>query len=104
MFNRHGHLHAWIPGAVITVKDLITMMIIVSDNTAGRGAATDGWRTRRVTRACTRSGVRRPAAIIVPSTWFQGLQAAGIRPTLLREGQIPLSGYRPPGEWAGSSN
>lgn len=71
-----GTLHLMDPGAVMTVKDLVTYMIVVSDNTAtdilyrlvgGPAAVT----ARMRSYGLTSTTVEHPASV-----WFEGLMAA----------------------------
>jgi len=77
-------------GAVMTVKDLITMMIIVSDNTAtevlyrmvgGPGAVNQRMETL---------GLKTTRAINVPSAWFPALRSAPTSEQFYRDGKSPF--------------
>src|SRR5580765_4543905 len=67
------------PGAVMTVKDLITMMIIVSDNTA-----------TEVLYRMVALGLTHTRAMNVPSRWFPSLRSAPSREHYYREGKYPF--------------
>ncbi len=78
------------PGSVLTVKDLLTLMIIVSDNTAtdvlyrlvgGPAAVTERMRTLGLTHTRTTN---------LAKAWFAGLAAAPNAETFYREGKIPF--------------
>jgi beta-lactamase class A len=78
------------PGAVMTVKDLITLMIIVSDNTATEvlfrmvgGPAAVNARMDVLDFKSTR-------AMNVPSAWFPLLNGAASREQFAREGKHPF--------------
>src|SRR4051812_29934655 len=58
------------PGAVMTIKDLITMMIIVSDNTATEVLYRMVGGPEAVNRRMDALGVRSTRAMNVPSRWF----------------------------------
>src|SRR5436190_10477081 len=62
------------PGAVMTVKDLITMMIIVSDNTATEVLFRMVGGPEAVNARLTALGLRNTRAMTVPSKWFPILQ------------------------------
>src|SRR5207244_10940970 len=64
------------PGAVMTVKDLITMMIIVSDNTATEVLYRMVGGPEAVNRRMDALGLRNTRAMNVPSKWFPLLRAA----------------------------
>ena len=77
-------------GAVMTVKDLITMMIIVSDNTATEVlyrmvGGPDAVNTRMETL-----GLKTTRAINVPSTWFPALRSAPTSEQFYRDGKSPF--------------
>jgi beta-lactamase class A len=79
-------------GAVMTVKDLITMMIIVSDNTATEVlfrmvGGPDAVNTRMQTL-----GLKTTRAMNVPSKWFPALRSAPTTEQFYREGKSPF-GY-----------
>jgi beta-lactamase class A len=78
------------PGAVMTVKDLITLMIIVSDNTATEvmyrmvgGPAAVNARMDKLGLAATR-------AMNVPSTWFPFQRSAPTTEQFYRDGKYPF--------------
>ena len=77
-------------GAVMTVKDLITMMIIVSDNTATEvlyrmGGGPGAVNTRRETL-----GLKSTRAMNVPSKWFPALRSAPTTEQFYRDGKSPF--------------
>ena len=78
------------PGAVMTVKDLITMMIIVSDNTATEVlyrmvGGPDAVNTRMQTL-----GLAHTRAMNIPSKWFAVLRAAPSSEQFYRDGKNPF--------------
>lgn len=64
------------PGAVMTVKDLITMMIIVSDNTATEVLYRMVGGPEAVNRRMDALGLKNTRAMNVPSRWFPSLRSA----------------------------
>jgi beta-lactamase class A len=78
------------PGAVMTVKDLITMMIIVSDNTATEVLYRMVGGPDAVNKRMDALGLRQTRAINVPSRWFPALRAAATTEQFYRDGQHPF--------------
>ena len=78
------------PGAVMTVKDLITMMIIVSDNTATEVLFRMVGGPEAVNARMDALGLRGTRAMNVPSRWFPALNAAPSRDAFAREGKHPF--------------
>jgi beta-lactamase class A len=78
------------PGAVMTVKDLITMMIIVSDNTATEVLYRMVGGPAAVNRRMDALGLKSTRAMNIPSTWFPALQAAASRDQFARDGKYPF--------------
>lgn len=64
------------PGAVLTVKDLMTLMIIVSDNTATDALYRLVGGTAAVNARMTALGLTQTRAVTVGKDWFAALQAA----------------------------
>jgi len=64
------------PGAVLTVKDLMTLMIIVSDNTATDALYRMVGGTAAVNARMTALGLTQTRAVTVGKDWFAALQAA----------------------------
>ena len=64
------------PGAVMTVKDLITMMIIVSDNTATEVLYRMVGGPDAVNARMQTMGLQKTRGMNVPSKWFPQLRAA----------------------------
>jgi beta-lactamase class A len=82
-----GMLQRMDTGAVMTVKDLITMMIIVSDNTAAEVLYRMVGGPGSVNARLDALGLTNTRAIHVPSVWFQGLRAAESPEQFYREGK-----------------
>jgi beta-lactamase class A len=78
------------PGAVMTVKDLITMMIIVSDNTATEVLYRMVGGPDAVNRRMDTLGLRKTRALNVPSKWFPALRGAPSTEQFYRDGKSPF--------------
>jgi beta-lactamase class A len=78
------------PGAVMTVKDLITMMIIVSDNTATEVLYRMVGGPEAVNRRMDALGLPKTRAMNVPSKWFPLLRAAPSTEQFYRDGKAPF--------------
>ena len=78
------------PGAVMTVKDLITMMIIVSDNTATEVLYRMVGGPEAVNRRMDALGLKHTRAMNVPSRWFPALGSAPTTEQFYREGKYPF--------------
>src|SRR5262249_25691947 len=74
-----GTIQRMDPGAVMTVKDLITMMIIVSDNTATEVLFRMVGGPDAVNARMEAMGLKSTRAMNVPSKWFPALNAATSR-------------------------
>ena len=85
------------PGAVMTVKDLITMMIVVSDNTATEVLYRMVGGPEVVNARLDALGLKNTRAMNVPSKWFPALRAAPTTEQFYREGQHPF-GFSTPRE------
>ena len=77
-------------GAVMTVKDLITMMIIVSDNTATEVLYRMVGGIEPVNARMQALGLKTTRAMNVPSTWFPALRAAPTTEQFYRDGKFPF--------------
>ena len=84
-------------GAVMTVKDLITMMIIVSDNTATEVLYRMVGGPDAVNARMQALGLKTTRAMNVPSKWFPALRAAPTTEQFYRDGASPF-GYSTPRE------
>jgi beta-lactamase class A len=86
-------------GAVMTVKDLITMMIIVSDNTATEVLFRMVGGPDAVNARMDALGLTKTRAAAVPSRWFAALRAAATPEQFYRGGTHPF-GLSTPREMA----
>jgi beta-lactamase class A len=78
------------PGAVMTVKDLITLMIIVSDNTATEVLYRMVGGPEAVNARMDALGLGKTRAMNVPSRWFPALRSAATTEQFYREGKHPF--------------
>jgi beta-lactamase class A len=78
------------PGAVMTVKDLVTMMIIVSDNTATEVLYRMVGGPDAVNSRMSAMGLKTTRAMNVPSKWFPQLRAAASPEQFYRDGKYPF--------------
>ena len=85
------------PGAVMTVKDLITMMIIVSDNTATEVLYRMVGGPDSVNARLDAMGLKSTRAMNIPSRWFPQLRAAPSTEQFYRDGKYPF-GFSTPRE------
>jgi beta-lactamase class A len=85
------------PGAVMTVKDLITMMIIVSDNTATEVLYRMVGGPDAVNARMQAMGLKTTRAMNVPSKWFPALRGAPTTEQFYRDGKSPF-GFSTPRE------
>jgi beta-lactamase class A len=84
-------------GAVMTVKDLITMMIIVSDNTATEVLFRMVGGPDAVNARMQALGLKTTRAMNVPSNWFPALRSAPTTEQFYRDGKFPF-GFSTPRE------
>jgi beta-lactamase class A len=78
------------PGAVMTIKDLITMMIVVSDNTATEVLYRMVGGPRAVNTRLDALGLTHTRAMNIPSQWFPALRAATTTEQFYRDGKYPF--------------
>jgi beta-lactamase class A len=78
------------PGAIMTVKDLITMMIIVSDNTATEVLYRMVGGPDAVNARMQALGLQKTRAMNVPSKWFPALRSAPTTEQFYRDGKNPF--------------
>jgi beta-lactamase class A len=78
------------PGAVLTVKDLITLMIIVSDNTATDAIYRLVGGPDAVTKRMQAMGLKDTHPVNIGETWFAALRAAPSTEQFYREGKHPF--------------
>jgi len=84
-----GILRSLDPGAVISVKDLITLMIIVSDNTATDVMYRMVGGPQAVTRRMEALGLKSTRATGTARAWFDALRAEGNRDEFHRQAKHP---------------
>ena len=85
------------PGAVMTIKDLLTMMIIVSDNTATEVLYRMVGGPDAVNKRLDSLGLTTTRAMTIPSKWFAANRSAPSSEQFYREGKNPF-GYSSPRE------
>jgi beta-lactamase class A len=85
-----GTIQRMDPGAVMTVKDLITMMIIVSDNTATEVLYRMVGGPEAVNARMDAMGLNSTRAMNVPSKWFPVLRGAPSTEQFYREKKYPF--------------
>jgi len=85
-----GTIQRMDPGAVMTVKDLITMMIVVSDNTATEVLYRMVGGPDAVNARMDALGLKQTRATNVPSRWFPALRAAPTTEQFYRDGKHPF--------------
>jgi beta-lactamase class A len=78
------------PGAVMTIKDLITLMIIVSDNTATEVLYRMVGGPDTVNARLDTMGLSSTRAMNIPSKWFAQLRAAASVEQFYRDGKVPF--------------
>jgi beta-lactamase class A len=78
------------PGAVMTIKDLVTLMIVVSDNTATEVLYRMVGGPDAVNARIGKLGLAKTRAINVPSRWFPALRAAPTTEQFYRAGAHPF--------------
>ena len=78
------------PGAVLTVKDLITLMIIVSDNTATDVLYRMVGGPEAVTRRMEAMGLKLTRPVNDGAAWFAALRAAPTAEQFYRDGKHPF--------------
>jgi beta-lactamase class A len=85
-----GILRSLEPGAVLTLKDLLTLMIIVSDNTATDLLYRRVGGTEAVNRRMEALGLKVTRATGTARAWFDALRAAPERDAFHREAKHPF--------------
>ncbi len=83
------------PGAVMTVKDLVTMMIIVSDNTATEVLYRMVGGIAPVNARMDALGLAKTRAVNVPSKWFPQQRSAPTTEQFYRDGKYPFGQSTP---------
>lgn len=84
-----GIIRSLDPGAVLTIKDLLTLMIIVSDNTATDLIFDKVGGVEAVNRLMNDWGLKSIRATAPSSAWFAALRAAPSAEAFHREGKSP---------------
>ena len=85
-----GVIRSLAPGAVLTVKDLITLMIIVSDNTATDVLYRMVGGPAAVNARMAALGLQKTRAQTLAAPWFEALRAAPSSEAFYREGKHPF--------------
>jgi beta-lactamase class A len=85
-----GVIRSLEPGAVLTVKDLITLMIIVSDNTATDVLYKMVGGPDAVNRRMDTLGLKQTRAQTFAAPWFEALRSASSTEAFYREGKHPF--------------
>ncbi len=95
-----GVIRSLDPGAALTVKDLITLMIIVSDNTATDVLYRMVGGPDAVTRRMEALGLTKTRPVGIADSWFAALRAAPSTEQFYRDGKHPF-GLSTPREMGG---
>ena len=85
-----GIIRSLDPGAVLTIKDLLTLMIIVSDNTATDLMYAKVGGLEPVNQLAQSYGLKNTRAIFNADAWFKAIAAAPSRDQFHREGKTPF--------------
>ena len=85
-----GIIRSLEPGAVLSIKDLLTLMIIVSDNTATDLLYGKVGGVEPVNQLAKSYGLKNTRAVITADVWFQALRAAPSAAEFHREGKTPF--------------
>ena len=85
-----GVIRSLEPGAVLTVKDLVTLMIIVSDNTATDVLYKMVGGPEAVNRRMDALGLKQTRAQTFAAPWFDALRSASSTEAFYREGKHPF--------------
>lgn len=85
-----GIIRSLDPGAQLTIKDLLTLMIIVSDNTATDLMYDKVGGPEAVNRLMDEWGLKSIRATGTADTWFKALRAAPSAEEFHREGKTPF--------------
>jgi beta-lactamase class A len=85
-----GIIRSLDPGAVLTIKDLLTLMIIVSDNTATDLMYAKVGGLDPVNQLAQSYGLKNTRAIFNADAWFKAIAAAPSRDQFHREGKTPF--------------
>jgi len=85
-----GIIRSLEPGAVLTIKDLLTLMIIVSDNTATDLMYAKVGGLEPVNQLAKSYGLKNTRAVFNADAWFKAIAAAPSRDQFHREGKTPF--------------
>jgi beta-lactamase class A len=85
-----GVIRSLEPGALLTVKDLITLMVIVSDNTATDVLYKMVGGPDAVNRRMEALGLQKTRAQTLAAPWFDALRSASSTEAFYREGKHPF--------------
>ncbi len=85
-----GIIRSLDPGAVLTIKDLLTLMIIVSDNTATDLMYDKVGGVEPVNQLAQSLGLKNTRAVTLASPWFKAIGAAPSRDQFHAEGKNPF--------------
>jgi len=85
-----GIIRSLDPGAVLTIKDLLTLMIIVSDNTATDLMYDKVGGIEPVNQLAQSYGLKNTRATGIADTWFKALRAAPSAAQFHTEGKTPF--------------
>lgn len=85
-----GIIRSLEPGAILTIKDLLTLMIIVSDNTATDLLYAKVGGVEAVNQLAQSYGLKNTRAIFTADAWFKAIAAAPSRDQFHAEGKTPF--------------
>jgi beta-lactamase class A len=85
-----GIIRSLDPGAILTIKDLLTLMIIVSDNTATDLMYAKVGGVQAVNQLAQSYGLKNTRAVLTGEAWFKAIAAAPSRDQFHREGKTPF--------------
>ncbi len=85
-----GIIRSLDPGAILTIKDLLTLMIIVSDNTATDLLYAKVGGLEPVNQLVQSYGLKNTRAVFNADAWFKAIAAAPSRDQFHREGKTPF--------------
>jgi len=77
-------------GAILTIKDLLTLMIIVSDNTATDLMYAKVGGVQAVNQLAQSYGLKNTRAVLTGEAWFKAIAAAPSRDQFHRDGKTPF--------------
>jgi beta-lactamase class A len=85
-----GIIRSLDPGAILNIKDLLTLMIIVSDNTATDLIYGKVGGVEAVNQLAQSYGLKNTRAVLTGEAWFKAIAAAPSRDQFHREGKTPF--------------